>query len=61
MTDWTKYPVIRARVSPDLREAVFAAADRSGQTVSDWMRWALFSASTSEAEPIVPLPVVDPK
>lgn len=54
MTDWTKYPVVRTRVSPDLRDAVFAAADKSGQTVSDWMRWALLSAST-EAEPVAPL------
>jgi len=45
MTDWTKYPVIRARVSPDLREAVFAAADKSGQTVSDWMRRVLVEST----------------
>jgi len=56
----TKYPQVIARVSPALKADVLAAADKSGLTVSDWMRRALFSASSSEAEPIAPLPVVDP-
>ena len=41
----TKYPQLIARVSPDLRNAVFAAADRSGQTVSGWMRRVLVEST----------------
>jgi len=59
MVDWSKYPVIRARVSPTLRDDVHAAADQAGLSVPDWTRWALHTASTSEVEPIAPLPVVD--
>jgi len=60
MTDSTKkYPQVIARVSPALKADVLAAADKSGLTVSNWMRRALLSASTSEAEPVAPLPVVD--
>jgi len=47
MVDWSKYPVIRARVSPALRDDVHAAADRAGLSVPDWTRWALHSASTN--------------
>ena len=55
MTDWTKYPEVRIRVSPALKADVLAAADKSGLSEPDWTRWALLSASSSEAEPIVPL------
>jgi len=60
MTDWTKYPEVRTRVSPALKDAVLAAADKSGLSEPDWTRWALLSASSSDAEPVAPLPVVDP-
>jgi len=46
MTDWTKYPEIRIRVSPTLKADVLTAADKSGLSEADWTRWALLSAST---------------
>jgi len=47
MTDWTKYPEIRIRVSPTLKADVLNAADKSGLSEADWTRWALLSASTT--------------
>jgi len=41
----TKYPQLIARVSPALKEAVETAADRSGLTVSGWMRWVLVEST----------------
>lgn len=48
MTDWTKYPEIRIRVSPTLKADVLTAADKSGLSEADWTRWALLSASTND-------------
>ena len=45
MVDWSKYPEIRARVSPTLREAVLTAADERGETVPSYLRRVLVQST----------------
>ena len=45
MVDWSKYPVVRARVSPDLEAAVITAADERGETVPSYLRRVLVEST----------------
>ncbi len=48
MTDWSKYPVLRARVNPELEAAVTSAANDEGLTTPEFLRRVLHEATTSE-------------
>jgi len=45
MVDWSKYPEIRARVSPTLEAAVITAADERGETVPSYLRRVLVEST----------------
>jgi len=45
MVDWSKYPEIRARVSPTLSEAVITAANERGETVPSYLRRVLVEST----------------
>ncbi len=48
MTDWSKYPVLRARVTPELEDAVTSAANDEGLTTPEFLRLVLQEATSED-------------
>jgi len=48
MTDWSKYPVLRARVTPELKDAVTSAANDEGLTTAEFLRRVLQEATSED-------------
>ncbi len=48
MTDWNKYPVLRARVTPELEDAVTSAAKDGGLTTPEFLRLVLKEATSED-------------
>lgn len=46
--DWSKYPVVRARVSPELERQVRTAAERAGETMAVFLRRVLGEITSAE-------------
>jgi len=48
MTDWSKYPVLQARVNPELEAAVTSAANDEGLTTPEFLRLVLQEATSED-------------